>query len=224
MRYNTMSQIKNFEKAFYSDGYKIGMKAVLAGITQETMFSALNEMYYAVDDLINTLSIYANKEGRSIDCKKGCEWCCHQPIYALSYEMEYLNAFVKTNFDKQKQDEIKSRAKTKDIKLKSLNEQDLQNSKHPCPLLENGSCIAYQARPMACRIYLSSNVNTCLKFYKNPTDEKSIPALLDFPLRAGRMMNEGFKAAIKTGGLPSVEFRIEEILLVSPVKLGKSIT
>lgn len=219
--YNNQNQ---FEKAFYSDGFKIGIQAVQSGISQDSMFSALKDMYSAIDEVTNTLAIYAHRQGQSIDCKKGCEWCCHQPIYALSYEMEYLNAYVKNNFDRQTQDLIKLRAEKKNKKLKALNETDLPNSKYPCPLLENGSCIAYEVRPMACRIYLSSNVNTCLQFYKNPENEKSIPALLDFPLRAGRMMNEGFKAAIKTGGLPSAEFRIEEILLVPPVKQSNPIT
>lgn len=217
------SDQKQIDKAFYSDGYNFGMEAVSSGITQKSMFSALEKMHTAIDNLIDTLSDYAKKQGQLIDCKKGCEWCCYQPIFALSYEMEYLNDFVKNNFDNIIQNKIKAKAQQKNNKLKLLNDVDLLNSKHACPLLEKGACVAYEARPMACRIYLSTNVNTCLQFYKNPENEKSIPALLDFPLRAGRMMNEGFKAALKTGGLPSKEFRIEEILLVPPIQMSGSL-
>ena len=214
---------EQIEKAFYTDGYNLGMQVVEGGITEVSLFSAIKKMYDSIDILIDSLTVYAKQQGQVVDCKKGCEWCCHQPIYALSYEMQYLNAFVKENFDDKTQEEIKKRAENKNNKLKKLQNSDLLNSKFPCPLLVNGSCAAYQARPMACRIYLSSDVNSCLKFYKPPSDEKSIPALLDFPLKAGKMMNEGFKAAIKTGGLSSVEFRIEEILLVPPVKIkGKT--
>lgn len=211
---------EQFKKAFYSDGFNLGMEAVQSGLTQDSMFRAIEKMYMAIDNLIDTLTNYAKQQGQSIDCKKGCDWCCHQPIFALSYEMEYLNAFVKNNFDGKSQEEIRLRAERKNNKLKSLSETELLNSKIVCPLLENGSCITYKARPMACRIYISSDVNTCLKFYKNPENKNSIPALLDFPLMAGKMMNEGFKAAIKTGGLTTAEFRIEEILLVPPVKLS----
>jgi hypothetical protein len=94
-----------------------------------------------------------------------------------------------------------------------LSEKEILNSKFPCPLLENGACSAYPARPMACRIYLSSDVNTCLKFYREPEDETTYPALLDFPMRAGRMMNEGFKAALKAHGINIQEFRIDQKML-----------
>jgi hypothetical protein len=93
-----------------------------------------------------------------------------------------------------------------------LKEIDLLNAKYPCPLLENGACIAYQARPMACRIYLSSDVNSCLNFYHKPQSKTSIPALLNLTLRTGQMMNEGFKSALKTSGIKTHEFRIEEKL------------
>ena len=72
--------------------------------------------------------------------------------------------------------------------------------------------MAYKARPVACRIYLSSNLNSCLKFYNEPEDKNNYPALLNFPMRAGRLMNEGFKAALKAGGIVAKEFRIEEKL------------
>lgn len=214
---------QDIENAFYSDGYKIGMSAVHPVIKQKLLFDSLKKMYDAVDDFIKMLSDYAIKQGKNIDCKKGCEWCCYQPVYALSYEMEYLNAFIKNNFDNKSQNEIKVRAEKKNNKLKNLSDTDLLNSKFPCPLLQNGACIAYEARPMACRIYLSTEVNTCLSFYKNPESKDSIPALLDLPLKAGQKMNEGFKAALKTGGLAATEFRIEELLLVPPVKLTGTI-
>ena len=94
-----------------------------------------------------------------------------------------------------------------------LSEPELLNAKFPCPLLENGACLAYSARPMACRIYLSSDVKSCLRFFKEPGDIDSIPALLNLPLRAGKMMNEGFKAALKASGYETKEYRIEEKLV-----------
>jgi hypothetical protein len=66
---------------------------------------------------------------------------------------------------------------------------------------------------MACRIYLSSNLETCLKFFNTPEDKSNYPALLEFPMRVGRMTNEGFKAALKTNGVIAKEFRIEEKIL-----------
>jgi Fe-S-cluster containining protein len=127
--------------------------------------------------------------------------------------MEYLNDFIQHNFDEESKIQIKNRAEQENKKLSGLTETDLLNSKFPCPLLKNGACMAYKARPMACRIYLSSDVNSCLKFYQQPDDKSNYPALLSLTLRCGRKMNEGFKAALKTSGKVTVEYRIEEKIL-----------
>jgi Fe-S-cluster containining protein len=205
---------KNIENAFYSDGYKLGMNVAVSDNDQEVLFESVSEMYSEIDSLIESITEFAEKQNQRIDCKKGCEWCCHQPVFALDYELAYLNDFISRNFSEETQIEIKKRAQNKNDKLSMLNETDLLNSKFSCPLLEKGACTAYSARPMACRIYLSGNVNSCLNFYKNPKSKNSIPALLNLTLRTGQMMNEGFKAALKTNGIKTREFRIEEKLLV----------
>ena len=127
--------------------------------------------------------------------------------------MEYLKDFISRNFTKEIQNDIKKRAANKNNKLGMLKENDLLNAKFPCPLLENGAFMAYSARPMACRIYLSGNVNSCLNFYNYPEKKTSIPAIINLTLRTGQMMNEGFKAALKTVGIKTREFRIEEKLV-----------
>lgn len=204
---------KSIENAFFSDGYKLGMKVVMSENKKEILFESISEMYDAIDALIDSLTEFAKSNNQRIDCKKGCEWCCHQPVFALDYEMEYLNDFIQHNFDEESKIQIKNRAEQKNKKLSGLTETDLLNSKFPCPLLKNGACMAYKARPMACRIYLSSDVNSCLKFYQQPDDKSNYPALLNLTLRCGQKMNEGFKSALKTSGKVTVEYRIEEKIL-----------
>ncbi|GAB1451853.1 hypothetical protein MASR2M47_19090 [Draconibacterium sp.] len=204
---------KNIENAFFSDGYKLGMKVILSENKKEVLFESISEMYNLIDGLIESLTEFAERSNTRIDCKKGCEWCCHQPVFALDYEMEYLNDFIRLNFDQAIKNQIKKRAEQKNQKLSKLAETDLLNSKSPCALLEDGACIAYSARPMACRIYLSSDVNSCLKFYHEPEDKSNYPALLSLTLRCGQKMNEGFKAALKTSGKMTKEYRIEEKIL-----------
>jgi len=201
--------MESFEKAFYHDGYQLGLKA----IKSEDFYPALSEMYEAIDKLNDSLFDFASKQGQNIACRKGCEWCCHQPVFALDYELDYLNNYIDTNFTSAQQEDIKTRALKKQAKLDSLKDDELLNTKYPCPLLQNGACMAYSARPMACRIYLSTSLNSCLKFFHEPENKNSYPALLDFPMRAGRLMNEGFKAALKTKGIVTNELRIEEKLV-----------
>jgi len=204
--------MESIEKAFYHDGYQLGLKAISAD-DPENFSSALSEMYDAIDNLNDSLFEFAAQNGQNIACKKGCEWCCHQPVFALDYELSQVKNYIENKFSSENQSQIKKRAAQKDAKLKPLQNDALLNAKHPCPLLQNGACMAYEARPVACRIYLSSNLESCLQFYRKPDDKSNFPALLDFPMRAGRMMNEGFKAALKTKGIVAKEFRIEEKLM-----------
>jgi Fe-S-cluster containining protein len=204
---------KNIESAFYSDGYKLGMQVCTSNLGKDAMRAAISEMYNSIDSFIETLTEFAKNQNQPIHCAKGCEWCCHQPVFALNYEMDYLKWFIETNFDAETKNSIRLKAENKMNAFGFLNETDLLNAKFPCPLLENGACLAYSARPMACRIYLSSDVNSCLHFFKEPGDLNSIPSLFNLPLRAGKMMNEGFKAALKNRGYVSKEYRIEEKLV-----------
>lgn len=204
---------KSIENAFYSDGYKLGMKVGQSGIKPTVLYEAITEMYESIDTLISDLEEIAQNNHHPVNCKKGCEWCCHQPVFALMYEMDYLNHYIRNNFDDTEIEKIRKRAADKRNAFGFLTEEELLNAKFPCALLNKGACIAYEARPMACRIYLSSDVKSCLRFYHHPSDEKSIPALLNLPLRAGKMLNEGFKSALRMHGFVSEEFRIEEKIL-----------
>ena len=170
-------------------------------------------MYSAIDEFIDYFLEFAKTNNKPTDCKKGCSWCCYQPVFALNYEIETLNHFIRQNFNKQTRSGIQRRELLKQKKLAGLKGDELLNSKFPCPLLKYVYCLAYKARPMACRIYLSTEIETCLNFYNNPNDNENYPALMQFPMRIGRLMNEGFKSALKSNGVVLNEFRIEEGIL-----------
>ncbi len=210
---STDPQRHSIEKAFYHDGFQLALKALENKSGGGFLYPAISEMYAAINELIDALFRLSEQQNKPIECKKGCEWCCHQPVFALDYELDFLNKYIEGNFSDEEKAELREKAGAKNDKFGTLSNDALLNAKFPCPVLKDGACSAYPARPMACRIYLSSDVNTCLKFYREPDDKKSFPALLDLPMRAGRMMNEGFKAALKTNGLVANEFRIEEKLL-----------
>ena len=197
------SDFKSIERAFYSDGFRLGGTAAEKLKSGGHPLDEISEMYQLIDSMIDSFSSFATQQNQKINCKKGCSWCCHQPVFALDYELDFLKTFIHSNFTESKTTIIKERAKSKREKLYHLKGDFLLNSKFPCPLLEDGACIAYEARPVACRIYLSKNVKSCVHFYNKPEDEKSFPELLELPMRLGRMINEGFKAGLKSSNLES---------------------
>lgn len=209
---------KNFsetDQVFYADGYNLAQSAAKKGLTNKTLFQAIESLYQAIDGLNDSILDLAIRQNINVACAKGCQWCCHQAVFANSYEVHYLSEKIKDNFPSDNILIIQKRCESKNYAVEKLSNEQILNFKSPCPLLTNGACAIYFARPMACRIYLSTNLQSCLDFYSNPENESSFPALIDFPLRAGRMMNEGFMAALKESGVETAEFRLEEGLLIA---------
>ncbi len=87
----------------------------------------------------------------------------------------------------------------------------LQTS-YPCPFLMDHSCLIYPVRPMACRCYLSSDVNSCMALYRQPGNKQIMAALYDFPLRAGRSINEGIRAVLMQNRIITSEWLLEVLI------------
>ena len=203
------------DRIFYSDGYRLAQSAIEEGLSNDTLFSAIESLYDAIDGLNDSIIALAERQNIKVECFKGCHWCCHQAVFANSYELHFLSEKIKKDFNPEDLTDVITKTDAKYLATLNLSDDDILKYKAPCPLLQEGACSAYAARPMACRIYLSTKLQTCLEFYHHPENETNFPALIDLPLRAGQMMNEGFRAALKESGIGTAEFRLEEGLRIT---------
>ena len=203
------------DRIFYSDGYQLAQTAIGNGLSNHTLFAAIESLYAAIDGLNDSIIALAERQNIKVACFKGCHWCCHQAVFANSYELHYLSEKIKANFSIATVASLINKANEKHAITSRLDEEQVLKYKSPCPLLADGACSFYAARPMACRIYLSTKLETCLEFFHHPENESSFPALIDFPLRAGRMLNEGFMAALKAYGIETAEFKLEDGLNIA---------
>lgn len=172
----TESKSSEYDRIFFKDGYRLGEEAATAMPQEAKLFEAIETMYRAVDDLIDSLLSMGQRQGVTVDCRKGCSWCCHQPVFANSYELRYLARYIRGSFNEQEQEKVHLLALGKNEKTTELTEKEILNYKQPCPLLKDGACTAYPARPLACRIYLSMKVDSCYQFYMAPACTDSYPA------------------------------------------------
>ena len=211
---------QKFDKAFFDDGYNLCDAWLSVEFNRKNLFAAQKQLYKKIDELIDSFSNRTNVEGNPVACKKGCSFCCHQTVLASPYELLYLAEAVKKKFPANAITGIIRKAEEKSAKTSKLRLTPLLKFKAPCPLLHStgGFCMAYQARPIACRIYLSASVKSCEDDLKSPNDDSVYPSLFEMPLRAGRMMNEGFQSRIRKGrenNLQAFENTIEEGLLTA---------
>jgi Fe-S-cluster containining protein len=213
MRKNTNpSQIRfhsEVDKVFFTDGYNLAVSFLRDGINIENLVAMSGAVYESMDQLMEAFIQRCLKEKKTVECKKGCYLCCCQAVLLLPHEILFLCRFMQENMDKKERTVILNKAKEKDNETSIMKAQEFLHHKSPCPLLENGSCLAYEARPMACRTYISSRVDGCIEEYHNPKDVDIFPDLYEFTIRAGRMINEGICNYLFEYNIPSPEWQIE---------------
>ncbi len=212
---NQKNYLTEIDKIFFSDGYNLATEFLKEGISRENLLAMSREIYDSMDQLTEAFVQRCIKEDRTVECKKGCYLCCCQAVFVVPYELLCMVRFIKENITKKDRTAILARAKEKDECTGKMKVQEFLHFKSPCPLLENGVCFLYDARPMACRTYLSSRVDGCIEEYHNPRDVEIYPDLYDFTIRAGRMINEGICNFLLENNIPSPEWPIESALLTA---------
>ncbi len=201
---------QDINRIFFRDGYRLASSYLNSNFSSGDLYKGIQALYEAIDGLNEALIHRASVEGKPVACRRGCSWCCNQAVFAVTYEFEYLNNYLEKKFDKVRLTKVREKAAHKLEVTSGLSPEKRLLYKAPCPLLENGVCSAYEARPMACRIYLSSDVKSCMREYQKPENTRDFPALFSFPLQAGRIMNEGFTALLRELGYESAEFTMEQ--------------
>ncbi|MCU4164985.1 YkgJ family cysteine cluster protein [Carboxylicivirga caseinilyticus] len=209
------NQMSEHDKVFFNDGLNLANDSLSNNTDKKTILHVTRQAQDAVDGLIDALGNEAKRQNIPVDCKKGCSWCCYQPIFATSHEMMFVWEFIKLNFKEEDQKMILQQAFNNYQKRGRMNDKELLASKMPCPLLLNGACSVYPARPITCRIYLSMSAESCKTFYDEPNKENSYPQLFEFPLQAGRMLNEGINKGLHNKDIKNREILIEEGLLLA---------
>ena len=188
---------KEIDNIFYNDGYKLAENILKDFISAGGLLRLTQSLYENIDELLNIFETRVNQENKKIDCKKSCHWCCTQPVFINPREALYIADYLKTNFDDLALSDIQSKISRKYENTKSLSLKEQLIHKEDCPFLKDKNCSIYAARPMACRIYLSMSLPSCKANYDNPKSENVFAKLYDFPLHAGRLLNQGSSTFIR---------------------------
>jgi len=200
------------DNIFYRDGYQLARAKLDAGPAAAAIHDIMETVYASIDGLIESFTGRCDQEGLTVDCRKGCTWCCSQAVLVSSHELMYLYNWIEKNLETPMLDRINQAAHTRNKHTEGMAAMEFLHFIHPCPLLDNGSCLAYPARPMACRIYLSASEYSCRMQYEKPDKASTMARLYEFPLRAGRLMNEGIRKALAEKGIVTSEWLMESLL------------
>jgi Fe-S-cluster containining protein len=197
---------------FFQDGYRLARQHTDGGIHREAITGMMMAAYESIDSLIGSFRQRCRLENIAVDCHEGCAFCCHQAVLASNHEVLLIWQFIAEELEPQQKNRFRKRAGEKHDRTSGMTAMEFLHYIHPCPFLQDGSCRIYPVRPMACRCYLSSSRESCLRQYENPEDRSRIAALFDFPLKAGRGMNEGIRSALMEKGLKPSEWLLEAFM------------
>lgn len=197
---------------FFQDGYRLARQFISGGTSRFTLVQLMNSAYESMDGLIDSFRNRCEQEDLKVDCRKGCSYCCSQAVLASNHEILAIENYLREKVAGQVLEGIRKRSGEKHSATRDMNAMEFLHYIHPCPFLKDGSCLIYPARPMACRCYLSSNVASCHEQHDHPVDPAKIAALYEFPLRAGRGMNEGIRSALMEAGLIPSEWLLEAFM------------
>jgi Fe-S-cluster containining protein len=112
---------------------------------------------------------------RALACAEGCAHCCHLKVLATPPEVLRLVAHLRATRSKEELQPIRERVAEADRKTRGLTAAERAAERLPCPLLEDGRCIAYEARPLACRGINSFDARACERTLDHPEEAVPLP-------------------------------------------------
>jgi len=89
---------KEIDRIFYRDGYRIANQHFETKITVPNLMAGIKSLHRGVDDLVEAFLRRSAGEGKPVACKKGCNWCCHQAVYAVTHEFLHISQYLHKNF------------------------------------------------------------------------------------------------------------------------------
>ncbi len=207
-----MAAFSETDRIFFSDGYRLASHALQKGKSWDALESLYTTLYEQIDLLTHSFIRRCRTERKKVECRKGCSWCCYQAVFVSGGEILYLGNYLLEHMDKRTEREITEKARQKSQRTAKMKIPELLRHRSSCPLLQEKCCVVYQARPLACRIYLSSSEHSCYQQYQHPSGTGTFARLYAFPLKAGRMMGEGINARLREEGIINTEWLLESML------------
>lgn len=99
----------------------------------------------------------------AVACCAGCDTCCHDDVAVQAHEVFVVAEFVQKKFPPEELERLIARSAEHRAGYAARQGEPLPlTAKRPCPLLREGDCSVYPARPEICRAYLSRSFDDCV--------------------------------------------------------------
>jgi len=135
----------------------------------------------------------------ALDCKEGCDWCCHLTVGTSVPEIVRIVDFLKQTFTEEELQTIRERVRQVTEQRQALRPKVKSPRSLPCVFLHNHRCMIYPVRPLTCRGSNSTNVSQCEQFLE-PRNKAMIPMYVP-QHRLTAFVLDGMRAGLQEIGL-----------------------
>jgi Fe-S-cluster containining protein len=148
-------------------GRALTYDALRSGITLKAVADGVRRVAEYADE---ALAIVKEEYRPPLHCKAGCSYCCCKPnVLASVPEVVNIVAFVKEMFSTDARRDLEARTRQYWTQMEGRPVEDPTSESVPCPLLVDGRCSVYEVRPLICRGYNSTDVESCRRAHDDAT-------------------------------------------------------
>jgi Fe-S-cluster containining protein len=148
----------------------------------------------------------------TLDCRAGCNACCHLYVMIPPGIAEMIGAYVMQRLDRPALATL--RVELEKAAAAAAAQTDTVTLRHRCPLLgEDGHCTIYEVRPPTCRAFTSKSAAACRALVFNP--EGPVSAIPQNPsqFRVYIEATAALERAAHARGLPAQQTGLAAALL-----------
>ena len=143
-------------------------------------------------------------------CKAGCAFCCYLPVVlASAAEVVYLADWLRANCTP---DELVAVRKRLEARCEQSAAGSPDRKRLPCALLQDDTCMAYEARPFKCRGWNSVRLEACEQAYGQSQTTTEVP-VDTFAFVMGNAVLNGLSDATQQAELDGGAYELNAALL-----------
>ena len=141
-------------------------------------------------------------------CARGCAMCCHLRVMATPAEVFGLARYIRRQLAAGALQELARQVSGTAIRLRGIPRERLLATNVPCPLLVDGACSMYAARPFNCRAYHSLDVDACTASFNNPGDASLTHPQSAMVARVNEGVQQGLADVLGQAGLDRSQYEL----------------
>lgn len=153
--------------------------------------------------------------GGGAACAPGCAWCCKKAVQVTGLEALTLAAAVAERYTEEQQQKLLARLRAYQRQWDAAAPERRLQIRADCPLLAGDRCSVYDARPLICAGYNSSDARACARGYASGWAPGTwTPIRLEYMVTV-QLVADTFRRELADRGVPDRFYVLAPALLLA---------